>query len=189
MNVGGTTQSVTNAYLDSVDRPLVTSSMMLNGAYDRHEVQYDNLGRVHQQGAPCTFVSCTNYWTTNTYDVLNRLTQSQRPISATNNTLQTTTYAYAGRTTTVTDALNNVTSHINLVTGPLARSKDANGYYVNFTYDAFGARLSVTDGASNTLHTNTYQYGLKAFKTASTDMDLGPRSYAVDALGRGYGLL
>ena len=183
LNVGGTTQSVTNTYLDSLDRPLVTSSMMLNGAYDRHEVQYDNLGRVHQQGAPCTFVSCTNYWTTNTYDVLNRLTQSQRPISATNNTLQTTTYAYAGRTTTVTDALNNVTSHINLVTGPLARSKDANGYYVSFTYDAFGARLSVTDSASNTLHTNTYQYGLKAFKTASTDMDLGPRSYTVDALG------
>jgi YD repeat-containing protein len=183
VNVGGTTQSVTNTYLDSLDRTLVTSSTMLNGAFDRNEVQYDNFGRVHQQGAPCTFVSCTNYWTTNTYDVLNRLTESQRPISSTNSTLQTTYYAYAGRTTTVTDPLNNLTSHTNLITGSLARTTDAKGYYVNFTYDAFGARLSAIDSASNTLHTNTYHYGIKASKTASTDMDLGPRSYTVDPLG------
>src|SRR5258708_4726728 len=90
VNVGGSTQSVTNTYLDSVDRTLVTSSTMLSGAYDRNEVQYDNLGRIHQQGAPCTFISCTSYWTTNTYDSLNRLTQSQLPISATHGTLQTT---------------------------------------------------------------------------------------------------
>src|SRR5580692_11669963 len=103
LNVGGTTQSATNTYLDSVDRTLVTSSTMLNGAFDRNEVQYNSLGLVAQRGAPCTFVSCTNYWTTYSYDVLNRLTQSQRPISATNGNLQTTTYGYQGRTTTVTD--------------------------------------------------------------------------------------
>jgi RHS repeat-associated protein len=185
VNIGGSTQSVQNTYLDTLDRTLVTSKQMISGAYDRNEVQYDNLGRVHQQGAPCTFVSCTNYWTTNTYDVLNRLTESQRPISATNSSPQTTTVAYAGRTTTLTDALNNATTKINLVTGPLARTKDSIGYYVNFTYDAFGSLVSTTDSASpaNTLSTATYQYGLSAFVTAFTDMDAGARSYTVDPLG------
>jgi YD repeat-containing protein len=151
----------------------------------RNEVQYDNLGRIHLQGAPCTFVSCATYWTTNTYDVLNRITQSQRPISATNSTLQSTNYGYAGRTTTVTDALSHTTKKIAQVTGNMGRSQDANGYYLNFTYDAFGSLLSVTDSASpsNTLHTAQYAYGLKAFLTSSTDMDMGAWSYTVDALG------
>ena len=183
VNVGGTAQSVTNSYLDSIDRTLVTSSTMLSGAYDRNEVQYNPLGLVAQQGAPCTFTACTNYWTTFAYDVLNRVTQSQRPISATNSTLQTTSYAYTGRTSTVTDALNNVTTKIYFVTGALGRTKDAKGYYVTFSYDAFGAPVSVVDSASNTLSTATYHYGIGAFKTASTDMDLGARSYTVDALG------
>jgi RHS repeat-associated protein len=183
VNVGGTTQSVQNTYLDWFDRPLVVSGLMLNGAYDRNEVQYDNLGRVHQQAAPCTFVSCTNYWITNYYDVLNRLTKSQRPISATNSTLQTTTLQYAGRTTVVTDPQGKNTTTINLVTGPLSRTQDNNGYYVNFGYDAFGSLLTVTDSLSNALNTMTYDYGVQAFQRTSMDADLGSRSYTYDALG------
>ena len=184
-NVGGTTQSIQNLYLDSLDRALVTSRTMLSGAYDRNEVQYDSLGRIHLQGAPCAFVSCATYWTTNTYDNLNRLIESQRPISATNSTLQTTTIAYAGLTTTVTDALNNVTVKYSLPSGLLGRSQDAKGYYQNFTYDAFGSLLSLTDSASpsNTLFAATYQYGLQAFKISSKDADLGTSLYTVDPLG------
>jgi len=92
-------------------------------------------------------------------------------------------YGYSGRTTTVQDALGNTTTKISLVTGALARSQDAKGYYQNFTYDAFGSLTAVTDSASNALFSASYAYGLKAFQTASTDMDLGARSYTVDALG------
>src|SRR4029077_17041117 len=63
------------------------------------------------------------------------------------------------------------------------RTKDIDGYYVNFNQDAFGAVLSVTDSLSNTLRTMSYAYGLKAFRTSLTDMDLGSRSYTPDALG------
>ncbi|HWG70122.1 MAG TPA: hypothetical protein VN692_11965 [Steroidobacteraceae bacterium] len=183
VNVGGSTLAVENIYLDSIDRTLVASSTMLNGAYDRNEIQYDNLGRAHQQCAPCTFVSCTNYWTTNYYDILNRLTKSERPISVTNSTLQTTTIQYTGRTTTVTDPQGKNTTKINLVTGSLARTQDHNGYNVNFNYDAFGSLLSVKDSLSNTLNTMTYDYGLQAFQRSSNDADLGPRSNTYDALG------
>jgi len=185
LNVGGTMQSVQNTYLDAFDRPLVVSRTMLNGAYDRREIQYDKLGNVHLQGAPCTFISCANYWTTNTYDVVNRLIESQRPISATDPSLQTTSYTYQGRTSTVTDPLGNTTTRITMVTGNIGRVQGPNGYDENFTYDAFGSLLSVTDSASpaNTLFSAQYAYGIGAFKTSSTDMDLGARTYTVDALG------
>ncbi|MGB6354677.1 MAG: RHS repeat-associated core domain-containing protein, partial [Steroidobacteraceae bacterium] len=183
VNTDGTTLRVDNTYLDSLDRTLVTSGQMLSGAYDRREVQYDSLGRVHLQGIPCTFVSCVQYWVTNTYDLLNRLTQSQRPISSTNSTLQTTSYSYQGRTTTITDPQSKVTTQIALVTGKLARTMDNNGYYVNFNRDAFGSVLSTSDSLSNTLTTKAYQYGIKPFVVSSTDIDLGNRAYSVDALG------
>jgi RHS repeat-associated protein len=190
LNVGGSTQTVQNIYLDELDRPLVTSGLMLNGAYDRNEVQYDSLGNVHQQSAPCIFIGCATYWTTNTYDVLHRLTESQRPISATNSTLQTTMIGYAGRTTTITDPYAHKTTKINLVTGSLARSQDATGYYQNFSYDAFGSLLTVVDSAANPLFTATYDYGIEAFQRNATDMDLDKstaagqhRLYVYDALG------
>jgi RHS repeat-associated protein len=183
INVGGTTLNTQNTYLDAFDRTLVTSKQMLNGAFDRNEIQYDNMGNVHQQVAPCTFVSCVAYLTTNTYDSLNRLLTSQRPISATNSALQTTTMQYAGRTRTVTDPQGKVTTTIIKVSGKVGRTKDSNGYFVNFNQDAFGSLLSVTDSLSNTLRTMTYAYGLKAFRTSLTDMDLGSRSYTPDALG------
>jgi RHS repeat-associated protein len=175
-------------YFDQVDRPVMVNAMMLSGSYNRIDTRYDSLGRVAQQSMPCVYSAVAtpcSYWTTNTYDVINRLTQSQRPISSTNSTSQTTAYGYAGRTTTVTDALNNKTTRINLVTGALGRSQDAYAYYQNFTYDAFGSLLSVTDNASpsNTLFTAQYAYGLRAFQTASTDADMGARTNTIDPLG------
>src|SRR5258708_37473795 len=47
LNVGGTTQSVSNIYLDSLHLPLVTTRTMLSGAHDRREGQYDTLGTEH----------------------------------------------------------------------------------------------------------------------------------------------
>lgn len=186
-NSDGTTETDGTTYLDSVDRTLVSNKRMLaSGTYDRNEVRYDNLGRVAQQAAPCVWsgigTACT-YWTTNNYDILNRITQTQRPISASNSTLQTTIFGYAGRTSTVKDALGNTTAKITLVTGKPARTVDPKGYYENFSYDAFGSLKSVTDSASNSLFSANYAYGINAFQTSSSDMDLGARSYTIDALG------
>ncbi len=58
LNVGGTTRTIEHVYVDSLDRPLVTSQLMLNGAYDRKEMQYDDEGNVQVVVAPCTFVGC-----------------------------------------------------------------------------------------------------------------------------------
>jgi RHS repeat-associated protein len=172
---------------DALNRPVLWNELSINNTYDLNEVKYDNLGRIVGQAEPCAWGGAATtlcpYWITNQYDVLNRLTRSQRPISATNSTLQTTTYGYAGRSSTIQDALGHTTTQINTVTGQMARSIDANGYYQNFVYDAFGSLTAVTDSAANALFSATYAYGIGTFQTASSDMDMGSWLYTVDPLG------
>ena len=184
-NFGGGTQRVTNTYLDSINRPLVTSSTMINGAFDRNEVQYYPTGLLKQRGAPGTIGAPTAYWTTYGYDALDRVSQIQRPFSATDSTPQTTGITYTGRTTAVKDPRTNVTSTIALLTGAVARSIDAKGYYLDYVYDAAGALQSVKDSAtpSHALFSATYAYGVDEFQTYAWDVDGGGRTYTVDALG------
>jgi len=191
LNRDGSTLNIQNAYLDSLDRVLATSTQMVNGAYDLNEVQYDNLGNVHKRGAPSTFVLGTAYWATYAYDGLNRLTSIQTPTSATVSTPVTTSYTYQGRTTTITDPptggapAGRVTTKITLPSGLLARTQDNTGYKINFSYDAFGSLLTAVDSASpsNTLFAASYAYGIGPFQVASTDADLGAWTWTYDSFG------
>ncbi len=188
-NEDGSYQSSGTTYFDSVDRQLVANQVMLSG-YSRNEVRYDSLGRVSQKAFPCiwsTLTATCSHWATNTYDVLNRLTESQRPISSTNSNLQTTSYAYAGRTSTVTDPLSNTRTLIHDVKGWLRQTKDAYGYTVTTAYDGHGSTTKVTDSLSNTLWTGTYNYGLGAYLASATDMDMGAWTFTRDALGEKTG--
>jgi YD repeat-containing protein len=187
-NSDWTVQTDGTTYFDRLQRPLIANKRMLaSGTYDRNEVRYDNLGRVVQQAMPCTWTAVTTtcaYWTTNQYDVLNRLYETQRPISSTNGTLQTTSISYAGRTTTVTDPQSNASTTVRDVNGWLRRAKDAYGYTVTTSYDAAGSRTGVTDSSGNTLLSGViYNYGIAPFPAAASDMDLGARTFTFDALG------
>jgi RHS repeat-associated protein len=171
---------------DSIDRVVVQVDQNLSGGWNQSTVSYDSLGRVASRSFPCVFVSwptTCGYSTTYGYDVLNRLTQSQRPISSTNSNLQTTTYAYAGRTTTVTDPQSNARVAVSDINGWLRQTRDPMGYTVTLAYDAAGSKTKVTDGLGNTLWSGVYNYGLAAYLTSATDMDMGAWSFTVDALG------
>jgi YD repeat-containing protein len=173
-------------YYDSVNRQVMSETLMLSGSISRTDKRYDSLGRVSESSFPCvysTFATACTYWATNSYDVLNRLTQSQRPISSTNSNLQTTTYAYAGRTTTVTDPQSNTRTTVTDVNGWLRQTKDPMGYNVTMAYDSAGSKTQVTDSLGNTLWTGTYNYGLSAYLASATDMDMGSWGFTVDALG------
>ena len=178
--------TTSDQYFDALDRQIYQQNTLLSGAKTWSAIRYfDSLGRVVETPFPYLVGSSPLGYQTYAYDLVNRVTQVQRPISATNSTLQTTLYTYQGRTSTVKDPLLNVTTKIMQVTGNVGRSMGANGYYQNFTYDAFGSLLTTTDSASpaNTLHASTYAYGVEPFVTASTDMDMGSWSYTVDPLG------
>ncbi len=175
---------------DPIDRFVLQVDENLSGGYNQSTLSYDSLGRVASRSFPCAFVSWPTtcaYSTTNSYDVLNRLTQSQRPISSTNSNLQTTSYAYAGRTTTVTDALSNTRTLIHDVKGWLRQTKDAYGYTVTTAYDAHGSKTKVTDSLSNPLWTGAYNYGLGPYLASATDMDMGAWTFTRDALGEKTG--
>jgi RHS repeat-associated protein len=192
-NVGGTQQTRMQTYYDPADRPLLTSKLMESGAYDRNEQRYDSLGRIAATAMPCTWSGLTTscpYWSTNTYDPLNRLTQVQRPISEANGGPQTTVIQNNGLTTTVTDPQGKVTTRYMSPVGTLLRSQDHDNYYQSFNYDAFGSLVGVSDSLSNQLFTAAYDYGIGAFQRDVTDADLDVstaqgqhRHFNYDALG------
>lgn len=186
-NTNGSIETDGSTYYDELERPILWNDMMLSGGYSQNEVRYDSLGRIAQRAAPCTWSGSTTdpcpYWTTMAYDILNRVTQVQRPINQNDSTLQTTSYAYAGDTTTITDPNENTRTLIKDVNGWLRQTKDALGYAVILGYDAAGAKNSVTDSLGNTLWTGTYAYGISAFLIGESDVDRGTWGYTVDALG------
>jgi RHS repeat-associated protein len=189
-STGGTAQSYGISFGDAIGRPLVQLQTTISGSYSRNELRYDSLGRVSERAFPCTYSSlattCT-YWATNTYDELNRLTESERPISSTNSDLQSMDYAYAGRTTTVTDPYGYTKTIVTDVNGWLRQTKDAIGYKITRAFDSAGSLIGVTDSVGNTLLSNvTVVYGIKPFVTASTDADRGAWIYKLDSLGERY---
>ena len=174
-------------YYDELERPVLSNNMVLSGGWNQNEVRYDSLGRTVKRAAPCAWTGATTnscpYWTTTSYDILNRPAQVQRPINQNDSVLQMTSFAYEGRAATITDPNGHARTLIHDVNGWLRQTKDALGYAVTLGYDAAGAKTSVTDSLGNTLWTGTYAYGVAPFLVGDTDADLGAWGYTVDALG------
>jgi len=99
---------------DPVDREFEAGRLMPGSKDSVVDTYYDSLGRVASRSEPF-FWGDTQYFQTYLYDTLGRLKQSQRPISATNSALQTTTYQYSGDATTITDPQNNANVRANAV--------------------------------------------------------------------------
>lgn len=182
-DVAGATLRDESTYLDQLGRTIIVKSKTLTGAYSRVGIQYDALGRTYRQHAPCDVSNCSVYWTTSSYDAIDRLTAQLRQVSTTDTSSQSTSVSYQGLTTITTDALGKTATKVADPNGWLRQSKDHNGYFQSFAYDAYGSLKSVTDSQSNALFTATYDYGLGAFQRQIVDMDLGTWAYTPNALG------
>jgi RHS repeat-associated protein len=170
-------------YLDLFGRPIVHKAMTVTGGYSRTGTEYDALGRTYRSTAPCDAGSCSAYWVTNAYDLMGRVATQSRPQSQSVSTAVTTTFTYAGRTQSITDPQNKVTTKVIHPNGQMRKSLDHDNYYQEFAYDAVGNLKTVTDALSNTLFTASYVYGVAPFQTATTDMDRGNWSYTFNSLG------
>jgi len=187
LDVNGAYINDIQMYPDALDRPIQQFTRTLNNSGSTYSFEYwsyDALGRLTAQGMPCLTAVCnTAQATTYSYDAIDRLTQMQRPISANDSSPATTSYAYAGRSTTITDANGNARTLVRDLRGLLRETKDATGYTVKLGYDAAGSHTATTDSLGNSLWSGTVQYGIAPFTTAATDADLGSWSYTYDALG------
>lgn len=183
VGVGAVTLSDQYVFLDQFDRPIVTRHKLLDGSYSQNETKYNSRGLVQRESAPCSASNCAAYWTDYAYDTVGRLTQTSRPKSASDNTLQTTTVFYLGRLTEQIDPMSKHTKLLTNVVGNLARAQDHNNYYQSFAYDAFGSLLTVTDRDAVNLFTATYDYGVRAYQRTVQDVDLGSRIYGYNAFG------
>ncbi len=169
-------------YFDKFNRPIVAKTRRLSGEdKSRVDREYDALGRLSRESAPCASSACTYFWTTLTYDLLSRPTQVSRPTSDSDSTPATTTSYYEGLTTRIVDPLSKQSTKIANVLNGLARSIDHAGYYQTFDVDGFGNTVRVTDSLTNTLQSITYN--VRGMKTAQTDMDLGSWTFTPNALG------
>jgi RHS repeat-associated protein len=176
-------------YSDMLDRSLYRMETLLDGTNSWLLTQYyDSLGNIREDCPPVRqdnpVVNCTVY----THDMLNRLTEVQRPINQGDSTLQTTSYAYAGDITTITDPYENTRTLTKDVNGWLRQTEDAMGYVIILGYDAAGSETSVTDNQGNgspnpPLWTGSYVYGIAPFLVGESDADRGTWEYTVDALG------
>jgi len=168
-------------YLDKFNRPISVDTELLNGNRNRIKREYDDLGRLYRESAPCWAAACTAYWTTHTYDLLNRPTSIARPRSDSDATTLTTTIQYQGLRVLTTDALSKQSTKILNVLGGVYQSIDHATYVQTFDIDGFGNPVRVSDSSSNTLQSNTFN--VRGMKTAQTDMDMGSWVYLPNPLG------
>jgi RHS repeat-associated protein len=165
---------ISTTYFDALARVIAKDTQGFDASNIRGATQYDANGRVSQTSRPYFTTGGTPKWTTFTYDDLGRVTQATLPDSSHNN------YAYHGLSTSVTNALNQVTTRVKNAQDLVASVTDPANKVTSYTYDSFGEVVSVTDSAGN-VATNVHD--LRGNKTASTDPDLGSWSYAYDSLG------
>ena len=152
----------TTTWLDMADRLYQESRTLLDGTSATVVSRaYDSLGRVAVEEVPYegSQVAGVDY----AYDVLNRVTQIQRPISATDGSLATWGYQHNGLSEVVTDPNGHISAFDRDPTGWLRRSTDDLAYAIDFGYDAAGDKDQVTDNQGNTLWTGTYAYGIRPF--------------------------
>lgn len=174
----GTLISDAYYYHDAFDRLRYDFRRSHSGSLTTRVTTYDALGRLSQQSMPA-FAGA--YWTTVGYDGVNRVTSVSRPIDSANSTLQSTTYAYSGRTLTISDPKSNVVKKQFDVIGDLLILTDPDGVSKTmYGYDHFGLINSATDQANNV---SLWNYDLRGHLTSTSDPDRGPKTYQSNSLG------
>lgn len=168
---------------DSYGRVVQTRRLMPGGKTAFVDIAYDALGRKAKQSAP-HFSGDPVYWTTYSYDLLNRIVEVNAPVNQSESSGNITSYAYNGLVTTVTNPKNQVARIQYNALGEIVQKTNAYGTSVasttTYTYTPFGQLATVTDADNNV---TSISYNARGMKTAIDDPDMGHWTYAYDAAG------
>ncbi|MGE0467631.1 MAG: RHS repeat-associated core domain-containing protein [Steroidobacteraceae bacterium] len=164
-------------YYDGLERLRFDEGHRVLGTWTNTQTIYDSLGRQLYIYLP--YSSANNGYHYFTYDLLNR-PLSDKLYNSSGTLDRTTSMAYAGLKTTLTDARGYVTQKWADVTGSVRRITDPSpGGTTNHTFDPFGNLVQTVD-ATGATSSNTYN--LRGFKTASSDPDAGSWTYVPNSL-------
>jgi RHS repeat-associated protein len=167
---------------DAAQRPVLKGELNGGGSWIETLTQYDVEGRPYRVSASAYLgiTAAAAFWTTMSYDDLNRPTQTVAPQDQYHPTGSTTLYAYNGLTTTITDARQHTKTITKTALGQPASALDDSQSPLTYTYDAYGNLLQTVDVKGNTV---AMTYDVRGRKTRITDPDMGTWTYAYDALG------
>ena len=188
----------TTRYLDKLGRVVRTEVQAFDGtSTTRHDVRYDNQGRIDRVRQPYYLTATTAYYTQYRYDIRDRVTKEQRPDGGST----MLTYAAASHQVKVTisetvikaDGMTSLPSQetINLynVMGELVKTTEAAGntdtvsteaVSTEYTYDSQGLPLTVT---VNDSYVNTFTYDSAGYRDTVSNANTGTVSFDFTALG------
>ena len=167
-----TGQPYSLVFSDCLGRTVRTVTENAFGQKVYTDVIYNAKGQVWKTSEPY-FPGSSPAWTVNTYDDVGRLHTQTDAAGG------TTTYAYQGHTTTVTDALGHRTVKETDCHGNLIRSTDHEGGTVEYEYDIEGHCTQIT-GPRTTVN---MEYDLRGNRTRLDDPDLGVTTSVYNAYG------
>ena len=162
-------------YFDVFERPIRNETQGFNASdIIVTLMQYDVLGRSSASSRPY-YNGQTAYWTTTSFDILDRTIQVTEP-----NGSKTTT-SYNGLKTANTNDKNQTTAKIRNSQNQIVQIIDALGQALQLAYDPFGNLALTTDVAGNQIFN---QYDNLGHKLSTRDPDMGTWTYQYDGFGQ-----
>ena len=162
-------------YSDKLSREVQRCTIGFDGTPIYKDTEYNARGQVWRASRNYFSNASSKIWTTSSYDLLGRV---QSVIS--DGVAGSTSYVYAGKTTSVTNILSQTSSRTVNVIGKLISVTDALGSNVSYAYDPFGNLTKVTDALGNEV---SMGYDIRGHKIWMDDPDMGYWDYGYNVLG------
>lgn len=166
---------------DALGRPTQKVTRSFNGGQTAVRTEYDSSGRAKRTSQPFNVNASPVYWSTNTYDLLGRVTKVKLSDNSEVNTI------YNGTSKVTTNSLNQTKTEIRNALGELLTVKDHDNSSIQYVYDAVG-NLKKTLRKNNFTSTtktiqSTFNYDNWGRKTSMSDPDKGNWAYQYNDFG------
>ncbi|MGQ0801506.1 MAG: Ig-like domain-containing protein, partial [Pseudomarimonas sp.] len=190
-------------YADVLGRPVMAATHTLNAAGSGESIAasctfHDALGRVNLTSEPfflgelgdqtpaVSSASCTvgqRFYSRTEYDVLGRPLLTTQPDATHASGMSTSTFAYSGLTTTLTNPLGQIRTEIRNALGELVEVRDHYGLAISNTYDAVGSLRKVSRNGGRGMIESVMLYDDMGRKIQSNDPDAGSWKTVYNAAG------